>query len=78
MAGRRPAYILAFIIYLGANIGLALQDNYAGLFLLRCLQSTGSSGAIALGYGVVADVSTSSERGTYIGKLISILKCYFL
>lgn len=67
MAGRRPAYILAFIIYIGANIGLALQDSYAALFILRCLQSTGSSGAIALGYGVVADVSTSAERGTYMG-----------
>lgn len=67
MAGRRPAYILAFIVYIGANIGLALQNSYAALFLLRCLQSTGSSGAIALGYGVVADISTSSERGTYMG-----------
>ncbi|KAF4632144.1 hypothetical protein G7Y89_g5980 [Cudoniella acicularis] len=67
MAGRRPAYILAFVIYLGANIGLALQNSYAALFILRCLQSTGSSGAIALGYGVVADISTSSERGKYMG-----------
>lgn len=67
MAGRRPAYIIAFIIYLGANIGLALQNSYAALFLLRCLQSTGSSGAIALGFGVVADISTSAERGSYMG-----------
>ncbi|KAL3419763.1 Quinidine resistance protein 2-like protein 3 [Phlyctema vagabunda] len=67
MAGRRPAYILAFIIYLGANIGLALQDSYAALFILRCIQSAGSSGAIALCYGVVADISTSSERGSYMG-----------
>jgi multidrug resistance protein len=67
MAGRRPAYILAFTVYLGANIGLALQNSYATLFILRCMQSTGSSGAIALGYGVVADVSTSSERGKYMG-----------
>lgn len=67
MAGRRPAYIIAFVIYLGANVGLALQNSYAALFVLRCLQSTGSSGAIALGYGVVADVSTSSERGKYVG-----------
>lgn len=67
MAGRRPAYILAFIIYLGANIGLALQDSYAALFILRCMQSTGSSGAIALGFGVVADVSSSAERGMYMG-----------
>lgn len=67
MAGRRPAYILAFVIYLGANVGLALQDSYVALFLLRCLQSTGSSGAIALGYGVVADLSSSAERGSYMG-----------
>jgi len=67
MAGRRPAYTLAFIIYLGANIGLALQDSYVALFLLRCLQSTGSSGAIALSYGVVADISSTAERGHYIG-----------
>lgn len=67
MAGRRPAYIIAFIVYLGANIGLALQNSYAALFILRCMQSTGSSGAIALGFGVVADISTSSERGSYMG-----------
>ena len=62
MAGRRPAYIVAFAIYLGANIGLALQDSYAALFILRCMQAFGSSSAIALGYAVVADVSTSAER----------------
>ncbi|APA13187.1 hypothetical protein SS1G_14095 [Sclerotinia sclerotiorum 1980 UF-70] len=67
MAGRRPTYIIAFIIYLGANIGLALQNSYAALFILRCLQSCGSSGAIALGFGVIADVSTSAERGSYMG-----------
>jgi MFS family permease len=67
MAGRRPAYILAFTVSLGANIGLALQSSYAALFILRCMQSTGSSGAIALAYGVVADISTSSERGRYMG-----------
>jgi multidrug resistance protein len=67
MAGRRPAYIISFVIYLGANIGLALQNSYAALFILRCLQSTGSSGAIAMGYGVVADLSTSAERGSYMG-----------
>ncbi|EXJ80497.1 hypothetical protein A1O1_08642 [Capronia coronata CBS 617.96] len=66
-AGRRPAYILAFTIYLGANIGLALQDSYAALLVLRCLQSAGCSGAIALGNGVVADISVSSERGIYMG-----------
>lgn len=67
MAGRRPAYILGFVIYIGANIGLALQNTYAALFVLRCLQSTGSSGTIALSNGVIADIASSAERGTYMG-----------
>lgn len=67
MTGRRPAYVIGFIIYIGANIGLALQNNYAALLVLRCLQSTGSSGTVALGNGVVADVSSSGERGKFMG-----------
>ncbi|KAI1373262.1 MFS general substrate transporter [Hypoxylon crocopeplum] len=67
IAGRRPAFIIAFTIYLGANIGLALQRNYAALLVLRMLQSGGSSGTIALVYAVVADIAPSSERGKYMG-----------
>ncbi|KAL8707107.1 MAG: hypothetical protein Q9220_007805 [cf. Caloplaca sp. 1 TL-2023] len=67
MIGRRPVYIAGFVIYIGANVGLALQKNYAALLVLRCLQSTGSSGTVALGYGVVADIATSAERGRYVG-----------
>lgn len=67
--GRRPAYILAFAIYTAANVGLALQDSYAALLVLRCLQSAGSSGTVAFGYGVIADISTTAERGKYIGPM---------
>ncbi|MCJ1390036.1 hypothetical protein MMC18_002894 [Xylographa bjoerkii] len=67
MTGRRPTYLLCFVIYIAANIGLALQNNYAALLVLRCLQSTGSSGTVALANGVVADVASSSERGIYMG-----------
>ncbi len=67
MTGRHPAYIIGFVIYIGANIGLALQNKYAALFILRCLQSTGSSGTVALGSGVVADIASSGERGKYMG-----------
>ncbi|CAD0109699.1 unnamed protein product [Aureobasidium uvarum] len=65
-AGRRPAYIACFVIYLAANLGLALQNNYAALLVLRCLQSGGSSGTIALANGVVGDIVTSAERGSYV------------
>lgn len=67
MTGRRPTYMIGFIIYIGANVGLALQNNYAALLVLRCLQSTGSSGTIALGSGVVADIASSGERGNFMG-----------
>ncbi|KAJ5176094.1 uncharacterized protein N7482_001971 [Penicillium canariense] len=66
-AGRRPAYVVCFSIYIAANIGLALQNNYAALFVLRCLQSAGSSTTIALSSGVVSDVATAAERGSYMG-----------
>jgi multidrug resistance protein len=64
--GRRPVYILTLCIYLVANIALALQSNYAALLVLRALQSTGSSGTIALGNAVMADIATPAERSGYI------------
>ena len=65
--GRRPAYIACFVIYIGANIGLALAPGYGAILGLRCLQSAGSSSTVALCSAVVADVVTSAERGKYIG-----------
>lgn len=59
--------MVCFVIYLGANIGLALQSDYAALLVLRCMQSSGSSGTIALGSAVVSDLSTRAERGKYVG-----------
>lgn len=67
--GRRPAYIIAFAVYTAANIGLALQDSFAALMVLRCIQSAGSSGTVAFGYGVIADIATTAERGKYIGPM---------
>lgn len=65
-AGRRPAYIICFTVYLAANLGLALQNSYAALLVLRCIQSAGSSGTVALANGLVGDMITSAERGSYI------------
>lgn len=64
--GRRPVYLACFIMYIGANIGLALQHHFTALIVLRCLQSTGSSATVALANAVVSDVATAAERGTYI------------
>ncbi|KAK6211281.1 major facilitator superfamily transporter [Colletotrichum tabaci] len=66
-SGRRPAYVICFVVYIAANIGLALSQNYASLLVVRCIQSAGSSSTVALASAVVADVVTSAERGQYIG-----------
>jgi multidrug resistance protein len=65
--GRRPAYLLSFTVFIGANIGLALQTDYAALLVLRCLQSSGSSGTTALSSATVSDIATRQQRGSYIG-----------
>lgn len=65
--GRRPSYLICFVIYIAANTGLALQTSFAALMVLRCIQSSGSSGTVALSNGVVSDVVTRAERGRYIG-----------
>ncbi|OQV08068.1 hypothetical protein CLAIMM_12393 [Cladophialophora immunda] len=66
-AGRRPAYTVCFTIYIAANIGLALQNSFTALFMLRCMQSGGSSATIAMSSGIVSDIATAAERGSYMG-----------
>lgn len=66
-AGRRPAFLISFAIYILANLGLALQDHFAALLVLRMLQSAGSSGTLSLCFAMVADVAVSAERGKYMG-----------
>jgi multidrug resistance protein len=65
--GRRLSFIVCFIIFSIGNIGLALQNNYVALLLLRMVQAVGGTAAIALTYAVVADIATSAERGKYMG-----------
>ncbi|KAK6509896.1 hypothetical protein TWF481_004624 [Arthrobotrys musiformis] len=65
--GRRPVYLLTFIIYVAACAGLAVQKSLVALLLLRMLQSSGSSGTVAIAFGTLADFTTPAERGTYMG-----------
>jgi Na+/melibiose symporter-like transporter len=42
--GRRVIYLLMMSIYCAANVGLAFQNNWTALFVLRMMQSAGSAG----------------------------------
>ncbi|MCJ1308173.1 hypothetical protein MMC25_001825 [Agyrium rufum] len=65
--GRRVTYICTFLVFFAACIGLAETRAYAQLLVLRCVQSTGSASTIAIGAGVVGDITTREERGGYMG-----------
>ncbi|KAF2017871.1 MFS general substrate transporter [Aaosphaeria arxii CBS 175.79] len=65
--GRRVAYTCTFLVFLGACIALAETKNLATLIVFRCLQSTGSASTIAIGSGVIGDITTRDERGGYMG-----------
>ncbi|KAK0718038.1 hypothetical protein B0T26DRAFT_676259 [Lasiosphaeria miniovina] len=63
--GRWPVYVLSFLIYLGANIGLAMQHSYGAILVLRALQNAGCSATVAIGSAVIADFTTPADRGGY-------------
>lgn len=65
--GRRPAFLLSFTVFIAANVGLALQSSFVALIILRCVQSCGSSGTVALSSATVSDIATRQQRGSYIG-----------
>ncbi|KAI4248381.1 MAG: hypothetical protein L6R42_009269, partial [Xanthoria sp. 1 TBL-2021] len=66
--GRRPIYLITFSVYSLASLGLALnRTSYAGLLVLRAMQSLGASAVLAIAYGVIADLCVPSERGAMQG-----------
>jgi len=65
--GRRPTYLVCFIVFVASNIGLAMTNTYWLLMLLRAIQATGNSATVALGAGVIADIAAPHERGGYLG-----------
>jgi multidrug resistance protein len=67
--GRRLVYLVCLSILILSSIGMALcpTDQFWLLLFLRCFQSGGSASTIALGAGVIGDISTPKERGGYFG-----------
>ena len=46
---------------------MALLQNYPTLLVLRIIQSSGSSGTVALANALISDIVTSADRGTSLG-----------
>lgn len=64
-------YMQSYTVYMAMLIVPYTRNSWrvkgSILFILRCMQSAGSSTTIALSSGVVADVATSAQRGSYMG-----------
>jgi multidrug resistance protein len=65
--GRRVTLMCTFVVFIGAGIGLALSNHFYQLLILRCLQSSGSASTIAIGSGMIGDVTTREARGGVMG-----------
>ncbi|KAF9446558.1 MFS general substrate transporter [Macrolepiota fuliginosa MF-IS2] len=67
--GRRPIAAACLLILSLSCVGLALVPTsaYWLLMVLRCLQAAGSASTIAIGAGVISDISTPAERGGFYG-----------
>ena len=64
--GRRPLYLAALSIYVGACLGLSLSQSYTAVLILRALQAAGSSSTTAIGAGLIGDLVHVSKRGKYM------------
>ncbi|KAF8207964.1 MFS general substrate transporter [Mycena galopus ATCC 62051] len=71
--GRRIMFICCLLLLSISCIGLALvpTNAYWLLLFLRCFQSTSSASTIALGAGVIGDISSPAERGGFFGVYIA-------
>ena len=49
VTGRRVVFIGTFIVYMIANVALAVSQNYGELMAFRALQAVGSSATISIG-----------------------------
>lgn len=79
--GRRPVYLIALSLYIGSNIAIVLSNTYSALLGLRVLQALAISGMLcvlsvvwsltfpgtfSIAYGVVTDIASPAERGSFV------------
>ncbi|CDK25579.1 unnamed protein product [Kuraishia capsulata CBS 1993] len=65
--GRRIIIMMCLLMYMLVNIGIACNNSYAGLMVLRCLQAAGIASTLSVSSGIVCDLTVESERGLYMG-----------
>lgn len=65
--GRRPIILVCLLLYVFANVIIAVNHSFAGLVVLRCIQAFGISSTISVGSGIASDITNRAERASFIG-----------
>ncbi|KAI0863351.1 major facilitator superfamily domain-containing protein [Xylaria cubensis] len=71
--GRRPVYIISYVIYLAAALWLIFERHFGGFLVGRILLGFGSGAAETLAPITIADVFFLHERGTIMSLYTSFL-----
>ena len=64
-AGRRPALIVALILFVLGSVGSALAPNMTVIIAARAVQGLGAGGLVSLPYIVIGDRVPMSRRATF-------------
>ncbi|KAI5988990.1 vacuolar DHA amino acid exporter [Pisolithus albus] len=67
MAGRKPIYIIASVIFIIGGILASVSRTFAMFLAMRALQAAGSSTFLAISAATLADIYEPHERGTMMG-----------
>lgn len=70
--GRRPVYLACILVYMAACIGFAEAHNFGTLIGVRIVQAMGMAATVAIGAGVVGDITQRKERGSYVSMFSGI------
>ena len=61
--GRRPIFIISFIVYTGFQVGCALSKNTASILIFRFLGGCFAAAPLTNSGGVLADIWDTDHRG---------------
>ncbi|MBN9559256.1 MAG: multidrug effflux MFS transporter [Alphaproteobacteria bacterium] len=70
--GRRPALLVALVLYVGASIVAGLAPNLTVLLIARVVQALGGCGGLVLGRAVVRDGAAEGQAASQMAMLTMV------
>ncbi|ORY89924.1 major facilitator superfamily domain-containing protein [Syncephalastrum racemosum] len=63
LIGRRPIYLMSYLIFIGGNICCAVSVNIVMLIVFRAVAALGAAAVMSLGSGTIGDIYEPHQRG---------------